>query len=264
MIQVENLSFSYGDQKIVENLTFDISPGKFTSIIGPNGAGKTTLFRLLTKSLPPFQGKVILGDRNLTAVSIKEFSKKAAVISQELQIRFPFTCLEIVMMGRAPFRRRSGQIRKEDLEVVQACMEWTDTLRLKDALITEISGGEKQRVMLAKALAQSPEVLFLDEPTSGLDPVSADRFDHMIETLKSQLNLTVVMVTHDQDSLWRIVDRAAFLGEGKLLALGSPAELYENDHPMVRSYFQASRPDRPKSVDDNYRQESASRGLGDE
>ena len=226
MIQVENLSFSYGDQKIVENLTFDISPGKFTSIIGPNGAGKTTLFRLLTKSLPPFQGKVILGDRNLTAVSIKEFSKKAAVISQELQIRFPFTCLEIVMMGRAPFRRRSGQIRKEDLEVVQACMEWTDTLRLKDALITEISGGEKQRVMLAKALAQSPEVLFLDEAFSNMDIEYRIRFLGRLKRLAADRKITVVAIMHDLHLVNLFSDEVIVLKKGRLIENDQPEEIF--------------------------------------
>lgn len=226
MIQVENLSFSYGEKKILEKLTFDIRPGKFTSIIGPNGAGKTTLFRLLTKSLPPNQGKVMLGNRDLVAVSIKDFSKKAAVVSQELQIRFPFTCLEIVMMGRAPFRRRSGQIRKEDLQVVQECMEWTDTQGLKDALITEISGGEKQRVMLAKALAQSPEVLFLDEAFSNMDIEYRIRFLKRLKRLATEQKITVVAIMHDLHLVNLFSDEVIVLKQGRLIETDQPEQIF--------------------------------------
>jgi iron complex transport system ATP-binding protein len=226
MIQVKNLSFSYGDQKIIENLTFDINPGKFTSIIGPNGAGKTTLFRLLTKSLPPNQGKVMLGERNFAAISIQGFSKKAAVISQELQIRFPFTCLEIVMMGRAPFRRRSRQIRKEDLVAVQECMEWTDTLRLKDALITEISGGEKQRVMLAKALAQSPEILFLDEAFSNMDIEYRIRFLGRLKRLAAERKITVIAIMHDLHLVNLFSDEVIVLKRGKLIESDQPEQIF--------------------------------------
>jgi iron complex transport system ATP-binding protein len=226
MIRVENLSFSYGEKKILEKLTFDIRPGKFTSIIGPNGAGKTTLFRLLTKSLPPNQGKVMLGNRDLAAVSIKDFSKKAAVVSQELQIRFPFTCLEIVMMGRAPFRRRSGQIRKEDLQVVQECMEWTDTQGLKDALITEISGGEKQRVMLAKALAQSPEVLFLDEAFSNMDIEYRIRFLKRLKRLAAEQKITVVAIMHDLHLVNLFSDEVIVLKQGQLIETDQPEQIF--------------------------------------
>jgi iron complex transport system ATP-binding protein len=226
MIQVKELSFSYGEADILTDINLNVTPGTFTAIIGPNGAGKTTLFRLLTKSLSPHQGKVTLDNQDLAMISFKNFSKKAAVISQGRQIRFPFTCLEIVMMGRSPYRRRTGRVSKADLDVVRSCMEWTDTHRLKDALVTEISGGEKQRVMLAKALAQKPKVLFLDEAFSNMDIEYRIRFLSRLKKLAAEEGMTIVAVMHDLHMVNLFSDEVIVLKAGQLVEKDRPEGIF--------------------------------------
>ncbi len=265
VIEVKDLCNTIKKTLIHDHISFNVQRGEVLGLVGGSGAGKTVLLHTLLMLRRASSGRVTLLGHDIQKLGLDEKRRllvRIGVMFQHGALFSGMTVLENVCFPLVEHTDLSPRLRRETamLRVSMVGLKTADVIKYP----AELSGGMIKRAALARALALEPEVLFLDEPTSGLDPVSADRFDHMIETLKSQLNLTVVMVTHDQDSLWRIVDRAAFLGEGKLLALGSPAELYENDHPMVRSYFQASRPDRPKSVDDNYRQESASRGLGDE
>jgi iron complex transport system ATP-binding protein len=197
LFRMRDLTFSYGESPVLRNVTVDIHRSAFTTIVGPNGAGKTTLLNLLNGYLKPSGGSILFGDRPLGECGVKELGREIALVPQETQFRFPFTCLDVVMMGRAPFTGRMERASDEDLAFVEACMEMTDTIGFVDKSITELSGGEKQRVILAKALAQTPKVMLLDEPFSAMDMHYMLDFLHVLRRGTEEGRFSVVAVMHD-------------------------------------------------------------------
>ncbi|SHK40488.1 ABC transporter ATP-binding protein [Tepidibacter formicigenes] len=222
MFKVRNVSFSYKDKVILDDINFSIEKGKFLSIIGPNGSGKTTLLNLLTGYLEKKSGSIEFLDKEIRNYSVEELSKNFAIISQNEDIKFPFTCLEIVMMGRNPFRERMKKLSEKDLDIVYKAMKITDTLKFSDSLITQISGGEFQRVILARALTQKPNILFLDEAFSAMDISQRIKALKIIKNLVIKEELTVVSIIHDLNLAYMFSDEVCVLKEGKLVALGSP------------------------------------------
>jgi iron complex transport system ATP-binding protein len=169
-IQVVNLSFRYpNSEPVLSNINLSIPKGSFTGIIGPNGSGKTTLLRCLTKSLLPDTGAIRLAGNNIAALSTKEIARKIGIVPQKCEVSFPFKAGELVLMGRFPYLQRFRRETDSDYQIADEAMSLTNTLQLKDRPVTELSGGELQRVIIAQALAQSPRILLLDEPTSSLD-----------------------------------------------------------------------------------------------
>lgn len=227
MLDVKNISFAYGQKMILHKINFSLKKGSFVTIIGPNGSGKTTLLNLLTGHLKPIKGKILLNNKKLDKYTIKELSQKTALVSQDVQIRFPFTCLELVMMGRKPFNRGLQKLRSEDMDIVYNAMELTDTLRFAENPITKLSGGEKQRVILARALAQTPEALFLDEAFSDMDICYSIKFLNILKELVSRKNITVITVMHDPNMVDIYSDIVLALQEGKLVQWGSAREVMQ-------------------------------------
>ncbi|MDY0091418.1 MAG: ABC transporter ATP-binding protein [Candidatus Vecturithrix sp.] len=225
MFRVRDLWFRYGTHDVIKGMTLSLEPGKFFSIVGPNGAGKTTLLRLLTGHLKRRKGMIEFLNKAIERYSIEELACYFAVISQGLSIRFPFTCLEIVVMGRNPHVNRFKQLHARDLAIIEDAMQRTDTLRFADSLITEISGGEFQRVMFARALAQQPKVLFLDEAFSGMDLSHRLRSLKLVRQLVEQEGLTTVMILHDLNLAYLFSDEVIVLKEGELCGIGSPQTL---------------------------------------
>ncbi len=225
MLEVENLSFSYKNKKVLCNLNFSIRKGKFAAVIGPNGSGKTTLLNLLTGFMQPQEGKIYFDSRPINEYSINQLARKMAVVSQDVNFRFPFTCLEVVMMGRTPFKERMKVFGKKDLEIVYRCMEETNTLQYADAFITEVSGGERQRIVLAKALAQTPEVLFLDEAFSSMDICYCIKSLNMLRKLVTEQGMTVVSIMHDLNMADTFSDTVIALDEGRLIGWGRREEV---------------------------------------
>lgn len=229
MLYTKNLSFSYGRKQIINDISMTIKKGELTSIIGPNGSGKTTLLYLLTKFLEASQGEIFIDDKPLKKYSVKELSQKVTVVSQNVDIRFPFTCLEIVMMGRTPYSSRSRTLSNEDMDIVYKSMELTQTLEFKDSLVTEISGGEKQRVMLAKALAQTPKVLFLDEAFSNMDIDYKIKSLNLMKKLNEEQGTTVVSIMHDINLVNIFSDEIIAMKKGNLVYSGKPDEVLTPD-----------------------------------
>lgn len=167
-LKIENIECRYYNTKVLEDVTFEASGGDFVGLIGPNGSGKTTLLRSISRILKPHVGTILLDGRDVYSIKIKEVAKKMAVVHQE-QTSFPFTALEIVLMGRTPHLKWLEKEEEKDYTIAENAMKGTNTWHLADRPFTELSGGEKQRVIIAQAFAQEPKVLLLDEPTVHLD-----------------------------------------------------------------------------------------------
>ncbi|MFA6807822.1 MAG: ABC transporter ATP-binding protein [Eubacteriales bacterium] len=225
IIEATNVSFSYDKTDVLKNISFRIDKGQFVSILGPNGSGKTTLIDLLTGYRSCSSGQIKYQEKLLKLYSVKELAKNFAVVNQASNFKFPFTCFEMVMMGRNVFAGRIAGSGKKDMDKVYEVMAFTDTLEYADSYITDISGGEAQRVLLARALAQKPEVLFLDEAFSNMDISYRMRLLGIIQKLVRETGLTVISVIHDLNMAYAFSDEIIMLKSGKIHAKGNCREV---------------------------------------
>jgi iron complex transport system ATP-binding protein len=193
-------------------------------ILGPNGSGKTTLLKVLSGILGG-QGEIKVSGKDIGNYGRRPLSKLFAVVPQENRVSFPYTVAEIVLMGRASYHSAFALEGKEDLEVARASMELTDSLYLSDRYLHELSGGEKQRVMIARALAQQPEILLLDEPSAFLDLKHQVHIFELLRRLNSDRGLTIVAALHDLNLAALFFPRLVILHKGKIHCDGSPAEV---------------------------------------
>lgn len=244
MLQVEDLSFRYDGDWILRELDFVVGKGDFLGIVGPNGIGKTTLLKLLYRLMSPQRGRVLVDGKDLASIARTEISKKIAVVSQETQINFPFVALEIVLMGRSPHLRGLQFERKRDFEVARKAMELTDTLQVAHRSFGELSGGEKQRVFIARALAQETDIILFDEPTANLDIRHQVQFYDLMTALNTERNITVVTVSHDINLASEFSKNILFLHHGMIFALGKPYEVITKDN--IEAVYQT-----PVLVDQN-------------
>lgn len=225
VLKILDVECSYGSEKILNGVNFSIERGSFTGIIGPNGSGKSTLLRCISRVLKPLRGAVLLGEHNLYGLRARDVARKMAVVPQETGINFSFTVEEVVMMGRSPHLRRLRPEGKRDYEVVARAMELTNTRDLAERPVTAISGGERQRVIIARALAQEPEIILLDEPTSHLDINHQLEILNLLQSLNREKKLTVISVFHDLNLAAQYCDNLIFMQKGKIFALGTPEEV---------------------------------------
>jgi len=225
MIEARSLSFKYDRDWILQDLTFSVPRGEFFGILGPNGSGKTTLLRLLSRVLVPTSGEILIAAKEISSFSHRDLAKKVAVVPQESIISLPFTVSEVVLMGRAPYQRGFGFDRPIDREVAEEAMKQMDVLRFANRPIQQLSGGEKQRTLIARALAQQPQVLLLDEPTAFLDLKYQLGIYELLTELNRTQGLTIVAISHDLNLLSQYSHRLMLLKEGRIHSLGSPREV---------------------------------------
>jgi iron complex transport system ATP-binding protein len=224
MIRTEKLSISYdGMRTILDEITFGVERGSFIGIVGPNGSGKTTLIKTLSRLLTPQDGAVYVDGREIHTFSHRELACEIGVVPQETSVGFDFSVRDIVMMGRHPHIERFSSEKTEDFEIVRHAMEITNTLQFADRSINEISGGERQRVIIARALAQRPHILLLDEPTSHLDINNQMEILGIVRNLEGEV--TVVAVMHDLNLASHYCDRLILLHKGSIHATGTPREV---------------------------------------
>ncbi|NMA01151.1 MAG: ABC transporter ATP-binding protein [Clostridia bacterium] len=224
-IKVENLDFGYYDDLILKDLNFWIKKGSFVTIIGPNGSGKSTLLKTLSKLILPDKGNILLENTNLLKLKPLELARHMAVVPQTFNIDFPFTVLETVLMGRSPFLKRFETESEQDLALAQWAMELTNTWHLRDRAVTELSGGELQRVIVARALTQEPKIILLDEPTAHLDIQHQMELLELLENLNQKNGLTVVTVLHDLNLASLFSEYVILMKEGKIFAMGETTEV---------------------------------------
>lgn len=222
-LALRGVGFAYGREPVLDGLDLDVGTAERLAILGPNGAGKSTLLRLMAGTLSPTRGRVFLDGAELASISGAERARRIAFVPQESRVAFDFTVFEIVLMGRSPRLGLLGIEGKADLRQVRLCLEFTDTADLADRPISRISSGERQRVLLARALAQEPEVVLLDEPTAFLDLGHQVLIHRLLEALNRERGMTVVFVSHDVNLAARHAARIVFLARGRIVADGDPA-----------------------------------------
>ncbi|MDR0334886.1 MAG: ABC transporter ATP-binding protein [Methanomassiliicoccaceae archaeon] len=225
MLRIEDLRFSYKDKPVLDGVDLEIRPGEVIGIIGPNGCGKTTLLKHLNRNLHPAVGRVLLDDKDIEKMTKADIARYVAVVPQSNEINFSFTVRDIVTMGRMPFLEKFGGESSEDLRKIDEAMEKTNIMEFADRFINTMSGGERQRVIIARALAQTPEIILLDEPTLHLD--ISNQFDvlDLVKKLSDADGLTVVIVSHDLPMVVRYCDRIVMLKDHKIFAAGAPEEV---------------------------------------
>lgn len=219
---LQEVSLRYGNQRILEGLSFAIAEGEFLGLLGPNGCGKTTLLNLLVGVLRPSQGSIQLYQKDLKNYSRREVARLVSVLPQETLVDFPFSALEVVLMGRSPFLKRFQWENAEDLRIAEEAMQKTDCWQFRNRDVRSLSGGERERVLLARALAQEPKVLLLDEPTTHLDLKHQSGIYRLLQRLHREQGLTILAVLHDLNFAANACARILLLAEGKLQAEGGP------------------------------------------
>lgn len=224
--EVRNLSYSFGDEKVLKNISFEAADGEFLGLMGPNGSGKTTLLRCMTNYLQTPEDRIRIDGKPLQSLMPAELARTFAVVPQSSSTDFVFSAYDIVMMGRIPhMASRLAGHRKSDVEIVKAAMAKTDTLKFASRPFFALSGGERQRVIIARAIAQQPQGLLLDEPTVYLDINGQLEIMDLIKKLNREEGISVVAVLHDINLAARYCDRIALLSQGHLEAIGEPKEV---------------------------------------
>ena len=219
-IKINTLHFKYFDNDILKDINLVIPKGSFVSIIGPNGSGKSTLIKNIAKNLEPQKGEMWLEDLNLLTMNPRDIARRMAVVPQTFNIDFPFSALEAVLMGRTPFLKRFQAEGEKDYALAKWAMELTNTWHLKDRSVTEVSGGELQRIIVARALTQEPEIILLDEPTAHLDIQHQMELLELLQSLNKSTGLTVVAVLHDLNLASQFSDEVILMNQGRIFASG--------------------------------------------
>jgi len=230
MIEVHSISFRYHEAWVLQEVSFRVEKGEFVGVIGPNGSGKTTLLKLLYRLLAPQRGEILFELVPMKKMDRRDIAKRVAVVAQETQLLFPFSVLETVLMGRSPYLGRLLFESEKDLEIARKAMEWTKILPFSERPMDELSGGERKRVFIARALAQEPDVILLDEPTANLDIQHQIEFLNLILTLNRERGLTIVMASHDMNIASEFCDRLILLRGGRIYQMGTPEEVVTKEN----------------------------------
>jgi iron complex transport system ATP-binding protein len=230
MIEAKSIYFRYHQEWVIKDVSFRLEKGASIGLIGPNGSGKTTLLKILYRLLSPQKGEVSYDLLPLKRMKQRDIAKRIAVVAQENYPLFPFRVIEIVLMGRSPYLGQVIFESKKDLEIAKRVMEWTKVLSLSERSVDELSGGEKKRVFIARALCQEPQVILLDEPTANLDIHHQVDFLDLILTLNRERGLTIVMASHDINIASEFCDRLILLREGRIFKMGSPNEVITEEN----------------------------------
>lgn len=242
IIRVEGLKVAFGRNVVLENFNLDIRRGEVMGIIGPSGGGKSVAMRAIVGLKPPEAGSVEVFGERLELLSREErtaIERRWGIMFQDGALFSNLTVRENVMVPMREHTDLSPSLRHAlaDMKIRMAGL----AASAGDKYPSDLSGGMRKRAALARALSLDPELLFLDEPTAGLDPITAAAFDKLIRDLQQALGLTVFLVTHDLDTLHAVCDRIAVIGEKRVLAVGTIAELRRHDHPWIQEYFGGPR-----------------------
>lgn len=221
-VQIDNLSFSYRDTPVLNNLSFSISQGSFFIIIGPNGSGKTTLLKLVSGIEKYNHGTVDVLKKPVLSYSRRSLARKIAYVQQNQPVDFSFTIFELVLMGRSPHLGILGVEQEKDIEIAKQAIEFTGVDHLADRKLDQLSGGERQRVFLARAICQEPEIILLDEPTASLDLAHQIRIMDLMRELMEDKGITIVMVSHDVNLAAMYADELLLLSNGCIVSKGLP------------------------------------------
>lgn len=229
ILDIDNISLEYRDKSILENVDFSVDSGEFFMVIGPNGAGKTSLLKVLAGLQKASRGTLTVKGKNIESYSRRNLAKIMAIVPQQVEVGFPFTVAETVVMGRTPHLGMLGMEDEEDFALARQAMEFTDVVHLAERKLFQLSGGELQRVIIARAICQQPEIILLDEPTTALDPAHQLKIMDLMERFRREQGTTVVMVSHDLNLASMYGDRLLLLKEGREVRTGLPGDVLTRD-----------------------------------
>jgi iron complex transport system ATP-binding protein len=229
-ISVRQISFTYDPPRwALSNVSFDIPAGRFCGIIGPNGSGKTTLLKCISGYIKPDFGSVTVGGRDVTTMPAREVARRMALVQQHAALEYEFTVGDIVLTGRNPHLSRWRGESKDDYAIAMNALEAAGIAHLKDRLVTELSGGEWQMMILARALTQQADIMLLDEPVTGLDIRHQVHIMGTVKRLAAQRGISVVCVLHDLNLALTYCDQIVLMQDGSLAAVGLPADVLTRD-----------------------------------
>lgn len=229
MLEVRNVSYSYGSSKVLHDISFKVEKGELMCVLGPNGCGKTTLLKNILGLLSPHDGTIWIDGQNVQKLSPKKLAQVMAYIPQEHTPPFPYKVSDVVLMGRTAYLSSNLSVpNKKDEEIAREALAKLNITYLKDKIYTQISGGERQLVLIARALTQQPKVLIMDEPTSSLDFGKQNVVLEHVRQL-SKKGMSILMVTHDPGHALFCADQVVTLKKGHLLRIGTPQDVISEE-----------------------------------
>ncbi len=235
-MRISGLQGGYFKNTVVSDFSLTVHKGDCIGLIGPNGSGKTTLLRLISRVLVPQAGRVLFEGEDIFRTDLKSLCRRMAYVSQDTTVQFSLTVFEFVLLGRIPHLKRLQFETKHDLAIAEEALRLTDTAHLKDVLIDELSSGERQRVFVAKALAQEPSVLLLDEPTSHLDIGHQIQILDLLKRLNRDKGLTIIIVLHDLNLAAEYCSRIVLMHKGSIFREGTAEDVLTYQH--IESVYQ--------------------------
>lgn len=225
MLEVRSLTVGYTNHEVLRDVTISIDSGEILAVVGPNGVGKSTLIRAVSGINLIRSGKILVDGQDVTRLSAQQRARFMAVVPQARELPAAFTVYQTVLLGRTPYLSWLGKAGMRDHAVVGLSLEQTDLAGMAERRIGELSGGEQQRVLLARALAQDTPILLLDEPTTHLDLQHQSNLLNLVRLLVQEKNLCVLMVLHDLNLAGLYADRVALMANGGVFAMGEPAKV---------------------------------------
>jgi iron complex transport system ATP-binding protein len=236
LLQAVDVTFAYGPGKAgLHGVSVDVPSGSLVGILGPNGSGKTTLLRLLGGMLTPSSGRIAIDGRDVSRLPRRSLAREIAVVPQETRLSFEYSVLEVVLMGRYPHLGAFELEGGDDLRIAREALAATGTLALENRAFPTLSGGEKQRVVIAGALAQSARLMLLDEPTAALDPGYQIEIATLLRRLNAERGVTMAVATHDLNLAAGLCQRLVLLRDGRVLAAGPTSEVLTRE--SVRALY---------------------------
>ena len=230
MLKINDISFAYSEAPVLDGVSLEMRRGEFVGIVGPNGSGKTTLLKAMTKIVRPDRGTVEILGKDTARMSSRELARAVAVVPQETGVTFAYTVAEIVLMGRSPYRGALSFDNTEDTAAARKAMETTEVAHLAGRLISEVSGGERQRVVVARALAQDTPIMLLDEPTAFLDLKHQVGIYEVLRRLNREKSMTIGVVSHSLSLAAQFCGRIVMLKDGRVAADGPVDEVMTKEN----------------------------------
>ena len=225
MLRIEDLSLSYGDKPVVQNLSLRVKKGQVVSIIGPNASGKSSILKSIAGIIKPVSGKIFIEEKDISKMDSKKLAQKVSILLQQNKNPDDMSIEELVYFGRYPHKKWFEGFEASDKKIIEEAMKLTNTFALRDKTLETLSGGERQRAWIAMALAQEPDILLFDEPTTYLDLAHQIEFLELVNRLNKETGVTVVLVLHDLNQAARYGNYLFAMKEGKIFAQGSPEEV---------------------------------------
>jgi phospholipid/cholesterol/gamma-HCH transport system ATP-binding protein len=237
MITIKNVYKNFNNKKVLEDINLEIQPGEIMVIMGPSGCGKSTLLRLLIGLLKPTSGEIWVDGQEIGQMSEDELNEVRKKMGMVFQYSALFDFLSVGENVAFGLRQHTDMTDEDIMKTVSRRLKMVGLADYENVMPSELSGGMKKRVSLARAIAVDPSIVLYDEPTAGLDPIMATVIDRLIASCRARLGITSVVVTHHMDSAFKIADRMAMINEGKVIEVGTPEQIKNSTNPIVQQFI---------------------------